>query len=129
MTVSDVLPAGLTPTAANSGVINGWTVSTNGQTVTATRSDVLANGGSYPTLTVTVAVANNAPANVNNTATVAGGGELNTANNSATDPTTIIQAADLTIVKSHAASFTQGDAANTYTITVSNPGPGRPAAR
>ena len=40
-------------------------------------------------LTVTVAVADNAPASVINTATVAGGGEVNTANNSDDDPTTI----------------------------------------
>ena len=37
------------------GPINGWSVSTNGQTVTATRSDVLASGGSYLALPITVA--------------------------------------------------------------------------
>ena len=78
VTVSDTLPTGLTPTAADSGTINGWTVSTDGQTVTATRSDTLAAGSSYPALTVTVNVASNAPASVTNTATVSGGGEINT---------------------------------------------------
>jgi len=41
VTVVDMLPAGLTPTAANAGVINGWNVSVAGQVVTATRSDAL----------------------------------------------------------------------------------------
>ena len=35
MTVTDTLPAGLSPTAADSGTINGWSVTTSGQTVTA----------------------------------------------------------------------------------------------
>ena len=58
MTVVDTLPAGLTPTAASG---TDWTTSISGQTVTATRSDVPAAGvASYPDLTVTVSVANNA---------------------------------------------------------------------
>src|SRR5207244_2866833 len=93
VTVTDTLPAGLAPTAADSGTINGWTVSFSGQTITATRSDVLSNGAAYPALTITVSVASNAPASVTNTVTVAGGGELNTANDSANDPTTTTQVA------------------------------------
>src|SRR5262245_17264271 len=89
VTISDIVPAGLAPTAANNGVINGWNVSTAGQTVTATRSDILAAGNTYPPLIVTVAVADDAPASVTNTATVSGGGEVNTENNSDDDPTTI----------------------------------------
>src|SRR6202011_4095562 len=38
VTVTDTLPTGLAPTAADSGAVNGWTVSTTGQTITATRS-------------------------------------------------------------------------------------------
>jgi hypothetical protein len=79
----------LTPTAADSGTINGWSVSATGQTVTAARSDALANGSSYSALTLTVSVANNAPASITNTANVAGGGEVNTANDNASDLTTI----------------------------------------
>src|SRR5262249_56837302 len=77
-----------------------------------------------PALTITVSVASNAPASVTNTATVAGGGEVNTANDSASDPTNITQVADLTISKSHAGNFRQGDPADTYTVTVSNVGAG-----
>ncbi|HEY1376524.1 MAG TPA: hypothetical protein VGF55_07005, partial [Gemmataceae bacterium] len=122
VTVTDTLPTGLVPTAADNGTINGWTITTNGQTVTATRSDPLAAGASYPPLTVTVGVSPTAPASVTNTATVAGGGEANTANDSAADVTAVTQVADLTVEKTHAGTFGPGDAADTYTITVSNVG-------
>ncbi|HUC20769.1 MAG TPA: choice-of-anchor Q domain-containing protein, partial [Candidatus Polarisedimenticolaceae bacterium] len=89
VTVTDVVPLGLTPTGPN-GVFNGWTCSISGQTLTCTRSGVLANGASYPDITLTVNVANPAPSSVTNTATVSGGGETNTSNNSASDPTSII---------------------------------------
>src|SRR5205085_1045504 len=99
VTVTDILPDPLTPTAVNNGLINGWTVTTIGQTVTATRNDTLAVGSSYPALTIAVRVANSAPAALINTATVSGGGETKTSNDSVSDPTTIIQVADLTIAK------------------------------
>jgi len=124
VTITDVLPAGLTPTNDNNGTINGWNVSFAGQTVTATRNGVLASGNSYPTLPILVAVAANAPPSVTNTATVSGGGETNTSNDSDDDPTTIIQVADLTIDKSHVGDFTQGDPDETYSILVQNVGPG-----
>src|SRR5262249_49587092 len=79
---------------------------------------------SYPDLTLTVAVAGNAAASVTNTATVSGGGETNTGNDSASDPTTITQLPDLTITKSHSGAFSQEDSADTYTISVSNTGGG-----
>jgi hypothetical protein len=59
-------------------------------TLTCTRSDALAAGGSYP-LTLTVTVAGNAAASVTNGVTVSGGGESNTANDTAADLTTIVQ--------------------------------------
>ena len=121
VTVTDTLPTGLEPTAADNGTIGGWSVSTNGQTITATRSDVLANGSSYPALTLTVRVANNAPASVTNTASVAGGGEVNTANDTVSDVTTITQLPDLTLAISHSGTFIAGGT-GTYTITVSNSG-------
>jgi len=88
VTVTDNVPVGLTPTGP-AGVVNGWTCSINGQTLTCTRSDVLVGGASYPDIILTVNVANPAPLSVTNTATVAGGGEVNTSNNSASDPTII----------------------------------------
>jgi uncharacterized repeat protein (TIGR01451 family)/fimbrial isopeptide formation D2 family protein len=124
VTVTDTLPAGLTPTAVDTGTLNGWTLTVNGQTVTATRSDVLAKGSSYPPVTVTVSVANDIARSVVNTATVAGGGEVNTANDTATDPTATIPLADLTISARPGTTFHQGDVRATYIITVRNIGPG-----
>src|SRR5205823_1229946 len=87
------------------------------------RSDALAASGSYPAITLTVNVAANAAALVTNSTTVSGGGETNTANDTANDPTTVNQVApDLTITKTHVGNFTQGDTGKTYTITVTNSG-------
>jgi uncharacterized protein (TIGR03437 family) len=55
VTVTDMLPAGLTATAI-SGV--GWSCTLT--PLSCTRNDVLATGTSYPVITVTVSVANNA---------------------------------------------------------------------
>ena len=87
VTLTDVVPAGLTPTAASG---TGWICSVTGATVTCTRSDALAPGASYPLVTITVNVAANAPASVANTATISGGGDVNIANNTATDVATIL---------------------------------------
>ena len=84
VTVTDSLPTGLTATAMSG---TGWTV--NLGTLTATRSDALAASASYPPLTLTVNVASNAAASLTNVASVSGGGETNTVNNSASDPTTV----------------------------------------
>jgi uncharacterized repeat protein (TIGR01451 family) len=53
-----------------------------------TRSDVLGAGSAYPDITLTVNVAANA-SNLTNVVTVSGGGETNTSNDQASDPTTI----------------------------------------
>lgn len=84
VTVVDTLPAGL---VANTLSGPGWSCTIG--TLTCTRSDVLAIGASYPAITLYVNVASNAPASVTNSATVSGGGETNTSNNTDTDPTTI----------------------------------------
>jgi uncharacterized repeat protein (TIGR01451 family) len=120
VTVVDTLPAGLTATGLSG---TGWTCTLS--TVTCTRSSVLAAGSNYPAITLTVSVASNAPATVTNAAAVSGGGETNTANDGATDVTTIIPAIpDLTLTKTHTGSFTQGQTAATYTLTVRNGGNG-----
>ena len=91
-------------------------------TLTCTRSDALAAGASYPAITLTVNVANNAAASVTNSVSVSGGGQIITTNDTATDPTTINQLPDLTIAKSHAGNFTQGQVGATYTLTATNSG-------
>ncbi|MGB7218689.1 MAG: DUF4038 domain-containing protein [Vicinamibacterales bacterium] len=119
VTVTDTLPTGLTATSLSGP---GWSCTLG--TLTCTRSDALAAGGSYPVITLTVTVAGNAPASVMNTASVSGGGELNAANNTASDVTAIILLPDLTLGKTHAGSFTQGQLGALYTLTVTNSGPG-----
>ncbi|MCU1260338.1 MAG: hypothetical protein JWO80_3223 [Bryobacterales bacterium] len=119
VTMTDTVPTGLTATALSG---TGWTCALT-PSVNCTRSNTLAGGTSYPAITLTVSVASNAPATVTNTATVAGGGETNTANDTASDPTTISVPGvpDLTVTKSHAGNFTQGGTGS-YTITVNNVG-------
>ncbi|HEX3125115.1 MAG TPA: hypothetical protein VHQ21_17590 [Rhodanobacteraceae bacterium] len=116
VTVVDALPAGLAATAIAG---TGWSCTLG--TLTCSRSDALAAGASYPPITVTVDVANDAPANMTNMASVAGGGETNTANDSASDPTKTMQI-DLTLAKTHSGNFNPGDVGKTYTLTVSNAG-------
>lgn len=67
--VINFLPTGLTATAMSGA---GWT--TNLTSLTATRTDVLNAGASYPALTITVNVASNALANVTNSANMGGAG-------------------------------------------------------
>ena len=77
VTVTDALPAGLSPLVNNPGFGagpvaasgHGWTCTGT----TCTRSDPLAAGSAYPPITITVRVANTAAAQVTNTANVTGG--------------------------------------------------------
>ncbi len=128
VTVTDTLPTGITPTSATG---TGWGPGLNvcsvvGQTVTCTRSNVLAPNTSYPPITITVSVAVTAPATVTNTAVVSGGGETNTANDTATDVANVLPPtdADMTITKTASVSTVmQGSPPFTYTLAVTNNGP------
>src|SRR6202011_4465080 len=120
VTVSDTLPAGLTPSTASG---TGWSCGIAGQTVTCTRADALAAGGSYPVITIAVAVSQAATSPLTNTATVAGGGELNTANDSASDSTTIVSVADVAVAKIASSGTVTVGSNVTFTITVTNNGP------
>jgi autotransporter-associated beta strand protein len=91
ISVIDTLPAGLNPTGVDNGLVNGWTLVTSGQIVTATRSDSLASGASYPALIVAAAFTANAPVSVANAVVVSGGGDPGTANDSTTLNVTITQ--------------------------------------
>jgi chitodextrinase len=84
VSVSDTLPGSLSATAMSG---SGWSCVLS--TLTCTRSDALAASGSYPAITLTVNVSASAPSSVTNTAAVSGGGETNTANNTASDLTSI----------------------------------------
>lgn len=118
VTMTETLPSGLTATSLSG---NGWSCTV--ASLTCTRANPLAAGTSYPPVTLRVNVAVNAPASVTNTVSVSGGGEVNTANNTANDPTQIIVVApDLTIAKRHSGSFRQGQVGAIYSITITNRG-------
>ena len=120
VTLTDTLPASLTATA-----ISGTNWNCTLATLTCTRSDTLAPASSYPAITLTVNVSASAPGSVTNTATVSGGSEANTSNDSASDVTAInaiTSAPDLTVTKTHSGSFAQGQTGAAYTITVTNSG-------
>ena len=117
VTVSDVLPTGLTATDIGG---TGWSCTQPGGP--CTRGDALPSAGTYPVLTLTVDVAITAGSPLVNTATVAGGGDIDPNDNTATDSVTVALGPDLRIAKSHAGNFTAGQLGATYAITVSNLG-------
>ena len=85
VTVTDTLPVGLTATAMSGA---GWNCAV--ATATCTRSDALAAGASYPSITLNVNVAGNLTAStVNNQASVL----YNSTSISATDPTILVSLA------------------------------------
>lgn len=83
--IADTLPAGLSATSLSGA---GWTA--NLGSLTCSRSENLAPGSGYPPITLVVNVATNAGNSLTNIAIVSGGGETNTANNTASDPTVVV---------------------------------------
>jgi uncharacterized repeat protein (TIGR01451 family) len=120
VTVNDTLPVGLTPTSATG---TGWTCSVASQTVSCTDPTALPAGSAYPSITITANVLQTAPSTVTNTAVVGGGGEVNLANDTATNVATVVSTADLGVT--NAASPDPVAAGNniTYTQIVTNNGP------
>jgi uncharacterized repeat protein (TIGR01451 family) len=116
ITVNDNLPAGLTATDL-SGLNWNCTLSP----LQCTRGDVLLAGTSFEPITVTVNVANNAAASVTNTASVSGGGETNTANDTASDLTQIDPALVLA-AQTGSATVTAGGTASTVLNVTANGG-------
>src|ERR1700730_9295623 len=119
-TVTDTLPAGLTPTAASGA---GWTCAIVAQTVTCTSTAVVASNASFPDISITVSVAQSAVSPVTNTATVSGGGEVNTANDTATDLTNVVSSADIAVTKIASSGTVTVGSNVTFTVTVTNNGP------
>ena len=73
-------------------------------------------------MTVTVDVADNAPASVTNRAIVAGGGDVLPTNNVVDDVTAVTTGPDLTITKTHPNSFGPGQTGVIFILTVTNRG-------
>ncbi|TMF80868.1 MAG: DUF11 domain-containing protein, partial [Chloroflexi bacterium] len=120
VTVTDTLPAGLTPSLASG---TGWSCGIAAQTVTCTRSDALAAAGSYPVITITVGVGQAASSPLTNTASVSGGGEVNTGNDSASDLTTVTSQADIAVAKIASSGSAAVGSNVDFTVTVTNAGP------
>jgi hypothetical protein len=119
VSLTDVLPQGLTATGLAGA---GWTCTLAG--LACTRSDVLADGDTYPAITLTVDVAPTAPPIVTATATVSGGGEINVANDTSADVTAIVQVPDLAVTSVHGGAFTPGQLGASYVLPVTNIGAG-----
>ena len=119
ITVNDSLPAGMT--AAD---ISGTNWNCTLSPLQCTRGDTLFAGTSFEPITVTVNVANNAAGNVTNTATVSGGGESNTANDTASDPTEIDAALALVAQTTSASVTAGGSATSVLNITANGAGLG-----
>lgn len=117
ITVDDTLPAGLTATD-----ISGLNWNCTLSPLQCARGDVLVAGTSFEPITLTVNVANNAASSVTNTAKVSGGGETNTANNTASDVTQI-DAALLLSAQTASVSVAAGGTA-TSVLNVTNNGSG-----
>lgn len=120
VTVIDTVPAGLTPTSATG---TGWGCGIASQVVTCTRSDALAAAASYGVITLGVSIAGSASGSLTNTASVSGGGQVDTSNDTGSDSVTIGTVADLTVATSHSGGFTPGGTGS-YTVTVTNAGAG-----
>jgi hypothetical protein len=92
--VSETLPAGLTFV---SGEGPGWSCSASGQAVLCTNASVLATNASTG-YTLTVAVNGDAAHSLAHAVSVAADGDLNAANNSATDLTTVVTPSPLWVI-------------------------------
>ena len=117
VTVQDTLPVGLTATAMSG---SGWTCTVG--TVSCTSTAIVAASSPFPAITLTVNVAANAAASVTNAVTVAGGGETNTTNDAANDPTVItapVTSADAFQVR-YAVNLTAGESVINMTNTGAN---------
>jgi hypothetical protein len=84
VTVVDNLPSDLTARSISGA---GWTCVL--PSLTCTRADALAAGASYPSITLLVDVDRRASSWITNTATVSGGGDSDSTNNTAADSTRV----------------------------------------
>ena len=119
-TVTDTLPADLTPTSASGA---GWTCNVVAQTVTCTRATNLAPGASFPPITINVDVDPGATPPIVNEARVSNPVDTNPANDTSIDPSPVNPSADLSIAKTVSSPTVAVGQNVTYTLTVENGGP------
>src|SRR5262249_29218174 len=110
--------AGLTPTRLTGP---GWTCDLG--SVSCTRGTPVPGGGTLDDITLVAAISRHAPATVSTAVTVAGGGELNAADDTTTFALAVAPSPDLEAALTAAGQFTQGDGGgDTLTLTSSNVG-------
>jgi len=122
VTVSFALPAGLTAVSATG---SGWTCSTgaSGSSVTCTRKDPLAPGGTYPPVTVITSVPAALSGRLTASATASTTGGISA---SGSDTVTIGQRAPLVSVAVTPPDSLTAGGTGTYTLVASNAAPGGP---
>lgn len=120
VTVDDTLPLGVSPTSAAG---TGWTCSVSGQTISCTRSDALAAGANYPSITVSANVSQLAPATLTNTGVVSGGGDESPLNDTSTDVANVASSADMAVTDAASPDPVAAGGNITYAIGVTNNGP------
>jgi uncharacterized repeat protein (TIGR01451 family) len=113
ITVTDTLDTNLTFVSASG---SGWSCSGAGRVVTCTTSAVIAAGASAQPITLNVAVLANGESSVTNTGSVAGGGDVDTSNNSFR-LTTPVTAPNLSVSKTSTPSAFSKGMSGAYTIT------------
>jgi uncharacterized repeat protein (TIGR01451 family) len=125
ITVTDTLPASFT---FNSATGSGWACTNSSGTVTCTTAATATANSSLPPITINVTPTSQGT--FTNTATVNNATDVNTGNNTATDPTTVGAAPppDLAISKAHAPDPMVVGTAGTITISVVNVGVGSTVA-
>lgn len=114
VTMAERAPAGLTLVSMAG---SGWTCPAGSPL--CYRSDLLSPGRSYPAVTVTMNVATNAPASLDN---VVSASTVGSAMALTSDSTSIVPLPSLTVSSSHTGNFFQGQAGATYSVSVTDAG-------
>jgi uncharacterized repeat protein (TIGR01451 family)/fimbrial isopeptide formation D2 family protein len=126
ITMTDTLPPGLTipngaVTLTGTNAAN-WNCTASGNVITCTSTTIIAPTGSSTFNLTGIQVGSAAAPSVTNTASISGGGEANTSNDSASDVTTVVDVIpDVTLTKTHIGNLTVGTPAS-YSLTVNNIG-------
>ncbi|MEH3034376.1 MAG: isopeptide-forming domain-containing fimbrial protein [Aeromicrobium erythreum] len=120
LAVEDLLPEGMSFDSASG---DGWTCDADGQDVSCERTGGLADGAST-SFTLTVKVDSAAgPATLDNSVAVSGPQETDVSNNTDTDPTVVVDRADVSITKTAAVDSVDAGDDVTWTLAVANAGP------
>ena len=122
VTMSDTFPAAAFASVAVTSA-PGWSCGVVATAVTCTRTDVLADGSAYPPIQLSALLVPVPPAQIENTATVGGGGDSVLTNNSSTDVGPGVVEADLQLTKSVQPGTALTGEQVTFVAAVRNGGP------